>query len=118
MLRDDRRRQKIVLRGHRADDDLVALEPDEAQIADAPQIDEVLGRGEPGFHDGDQGVAAGERTGVLPELREQGDRVLRGRGAMIIEPARNHGAASPVGFPRRRVVVGCGRTGLEGGSVR
>ena len=64
-----------MLRGHRADHDVVALAADALQPVDAVEVDEVLGRREPQLHHRDQAVAAGERPRLVAELGEQLDRV-------------------------------------------
>ena len=47
MVRQHVARDELVLGGHRADDDLAALDPDAFQLSDPGEIDEMAGLGEP-----------------------------------------------------------------------
>ena len=87
----------LVLGGHRADDDVVAVGADALEVADAGEVDEVGRRREPQLHHRDQAMAAGKRAGVVAEIGEQGDGVGDGFRAVVGECAWNHGC--PPGRP-------------------
>ena len=58
VLGQQRRPDEVVLAGHGADADLVALEADALEGADAIQIDQVRGIGKTQLHHGQQAVSA------------------------------------------------------------
>ena len=64
------RRQQLMLGGHRADHNAVAVAADTLQRGDAMQIDQMFGAGEPKLHHRDQAVAASKRTGLLAQRRQ------------------------------------------------
>ena len=76
---------QLVLRRHRADDDVVAFLADPLEVGDAAEVDEIGGAREPQLHHRDEAVAAGEHAALLAEAGEQADRVIDGRRAMIGE---------------------------------
>ena len=84
------RGQQLVLGGHGADHDLVAVAADAFQAVDAVQVDQMLGGGEPELHHRDQAVAAGQRPGIVAQGREQFHRIGHGRRPVIAERARDH----------------------------
>ena len=47
MLEEDRRGEDLGVGDHRADDDLIALDPDPAQFVEIIDVDEDVGPGEP-----------------------------------------------------------------------
>jgi hypothetical protein len=64
-------------RGHRADDQDVAVTPDAAQPGHVTQVDEVPGFGQPEVHQRDQALPAGQHPRFgLGVLGEQSDRLL------------------------------------------
>ncbi|MNT44012.1 hypothetical protein D3C72_1805110 [compost metagenome] len=68
MKGDVRGIDEIVLRGHRADDERIAVAADALELADAAKIDQMLGRCEAQLHHRDEAMTTGERPGFLAEL--------------------------------------------------
>lgn len=51
----------------------------------ALQIDQMLWRGQPGFHHRDQAVAAGQGAGVFAELHQKRDGIGDGFRTMVVK---------------------------------
>ena len=64
---------------------------DALELADAAEVDQMLGRGQPQLHHRDEAVAAGERPRVLAEIGEHGHGLGDGFRAVIGEWAWDHG---------------------------
>ena len=91
--------------GGRADDHLVALDPDAGQLGDPGDVDQHGGLGQPHLHHRQQRMAAGQQLGVLAVLGQQRQRVRGGVGDLVVERrgdhARAHGPVGGVGGPGR-----------------
>jgi len=88
------RRDQFELRGHGADDDLLALDRSALEIANAGKINQMFGRCEPGLHQRDQAVTAGKNIRLLAEPCKQAHSIFHGCRAMIIECAWYHLSSS------------------------
>ena len=89
MLGEDAVHDDFALGGHRADDDLAALETDAFQLGDAGKVDKMGRHGEAQLHHRNEAVAAGDETGVGIQPAEQGDRFRETGRAMILERSGN-----------------------------
>ena len=68
----------LMLRRHRADDDVAAVGTDAFEVADAGEVDEMLRRRQAQLHHRYETVPAAERPRLLAKVGEQGHRLARG----------------------------------------
>ena len=90
----------LVLRRHRADDDVAAVGTDAFEVADVGEVDQMLRRREPELHHRDQAMPAGQRPRLLAEIGKQGHCFADGLRTMVVEGTRYHGrppARAPTG---------------------
>ncbi len=85
------RLDQLVLGGHGADDEVVAVGADAFEVGDAGKIDQMGRRGEAELHHRDEAMAAGERPGVVAEIGKQRQRIGNGLRAVVGEGAWYHG---------------------------
>ena len=84
MLVDEGVVHDLVVRGHGADDEAVALLADAAQGVDPPEVDDDRRRVEPHPQDGEQALPAGQDLGVVAGFGEGGESLLdRGRSGVV-----------------------------------
>jgi hypothetical protein len=62
------------------------------QFAEATEVDQVLGSGQPQLHHRDQAVTAGERPRLFAEVSEKGDGSTQRGGTVIGERGWYHDA--------------------------
>ena len=91
-FRNQVRASQLMLRGHRSDQDAVAVAADSFEAINTVQVDQVVGRGEPQLHHRNEAVAAGERARLAVKRGKQFDCIGHRRWPMIDERTRNHGA--------------------------
>ncbi len=82
----------------RADDHLVALEPDARQLRHPGDVDQHGRLGEPDLHHRQQRVAARQQLGVLAVLGQERDRVRGGVGDLVVERRGDHASTSVAPF--------------------
>ena len=80
------------VRGRRADTERSAFLAYPRQLGNATDVDQVRRLGKPELHHREQAVSAGDQLAVVSELREQCERFLDARRAMVFERCRIHGA--------------------------
>src|SRR5213596_845277 len=78
------------MRGHGANQDLVALFTNVRQILNAPKVHNQLGLSEPKLHRRYQTMTTRQYLRLIGALGEQGDRLVQSRGGLIVELCRNH----------------------------
>ena len=93
LLLDRGARLDGVVRGQGADHEVAALLPDPREAGHAPDVDQVLGLGEPELHHGDEAVAAREELGVVLVAGEQAHGLLDARHPVVLEARRVHDVA-------------------------
>ena len=93
VLAGDRRRQEVGVAGHRADDEVVAVDGDRAELAgQIVDVDQVLRPGEAELHHRQQAVPAGDHARLRAELLEERDRMVDAGGTFVGERCWNlHG---------------------------
>ncbi len=93
VLPDERLARDVVVRGHGADDDHVAVVADPAQLRDAPEIHHQVGRGHPQPEHGEQALATGQHLHLPVSGRpEQGEGLLDGARCLVVELRGDHRA--------------------------
>ena len=74
----------------RADGEAVAAFTNVAEVGDPADVDDEPRRGEAELHRRNQAVAARQQLGLVAMLHEQRDRLVEGRGPVILEGCRIH----------------------------
>ena len=95
VLLDQRVVQHVVVGGHGADDDVVAVVADAAHLLDPADVDDDLRVGEPEPQQRDERLAAGHHLGVVAVLGECGHRLVDRAGADVVELRRDHADSPP-----------------------
>ena len=85
--------EEVGVAGHRADDQIVTVDGDRAQLPDQiVDVDQVLRSGEAELHHREQAVPAGDHTRIRAELLEERDRMVDARRTFVRERCWNlHG---------------------------
>ena len=86
----------LVVGGHRADDQLVAVLPDAAQLADPAEVDQRGRVRQPQPQQRQQALPAGEHLGVLAGPAELGDRLVDRVRPHVVELRGDHWAPPAV----------------------
>jgi hypothetical protein len=82
--------EEVVVGGHRADRDVVAVLADAAQLGDAAEVDEHRRGGEPQPQHRDQALPAGQDLGVVPAVAQRLHRLGDRRRLDVVELGRDH----------------------------
>src|SRR5262249_40085448 len=99
------RADQLVLRRHRADDDVSAIGANALKIGNAGEVDQMRRSCEAELHHGDEAVPAGEGARVLAKLIEQPDGFSDRCRTMVGERSGYHWRSS-----RRPIQSGCGQS--------
>src|SRR5207245_8369524 len=102
-LPDGRVVEQLLEGGQRSQLQAAAVGADAAQLLDALDVDQALGRGHVVLHEREQVGAAGQGRGVVPGAAEETDRLLLRGGARVLESA--HQARLPSSAARTRLGV-------------
>ncbi len=86
---DDRRGEQFRVADHRSDGQVVPVHPDQRQLAEAVDVDEGFGLGQPQFHHRQQAVSARHHPCLGAVPCEQLDRLLEAGGPLVLECSRN-----------------------------
>ncbi len=84
---------------------VAALPPDAAELGDAAEIDQMLGRGQAQLHHRDQAVAAGQRPGLVAEIGKQLDRFADGTRPVVSKVTWDHCSLPERFIPETRPVL-------------
>jgi len=75
--------------GHRADDQLVAVDADVVQFGEIVDVDDTFRLGDPQPHHRNQAVPSGDEPGFGPVPFQQGERLVDGMGLGVVNGCRS-----------------------------
>jgi hypothetical protein len=82
--------------GHRADPPAAVGALDPVQPRNLAQVDQQRRRGQPQLHQRQQRMPAGEQLGILADLIERLNRLVKAVRRDVVELGGNHAAAPPL----------------------